>query len=196
VSALAVMPLPELGPLASLLDRAMCILDTLEGLAPVELGMRAELDEQLAHLVKGLEALLALPAPIEEADVDGLWRLLLHFESAGVIAAREVKEKQAMQRRAAGFLERIEGAVQASMIAHQQKKLTGINLGLSAVSLTLQPSNPSVVILDEALIPKEYLRHVEAYDEPDKVKIGAALKKGVEIAGADLSEGNVRLVRK
>jgi PAS domain-containing protein len=186
-------PLPKIGPLNSPLEEAWYVLDTLDGCPQEESGTRAELEERLRQLVLSVEALLRDPAlTMEERDVDGIWRLLLHYDSQTAIAAREIKERQAQQRRAASLLERIETAVQASMEANGQSKLEGA----STARLALQASPPSVVILDETLIPKEYKRHVPEQWEPDKNAIARALKAGVDVPGADLSEGNMRLVRK
>ena len=53
-----------------------------------------------------------------------------------------------------------------------------------------------MLILDEKQIPKEYKTcHPEEWT-PDKRKIGAALKKGIDVPGADLSEGNLFLARR
>lgn len=65
-------------------------------------------------------------------------------------------------------------------------------------TLSLRRSPASVVITDQALLPAEYLRTPEPpAPEPDKKKIGDALKANTSIPGAVLSNGGVSLtVRK
>ena len=63
-------------------------------------------------------------------------------------------------------------------------------------TLALQEAPATVLILDEKLIPREYKRHVPEEWQPDKKCIAKALKAGIDVPGADLSEGNLYLVRK
>lgn len=79
----------------------------------------------------------------------------------------------------------IRGAVFAAMDALGLKKLeapdftTGISAGTA-----------SVIITDEAALPNEFMR---VHREPNKTAIGAALKGGAEVPGAELSNGLPRL---
>lgn len=185
--------------LVKLLDDWGFIRDTLQSLGPNSQGERKDLEEALAKIVKGIEFLLKPagghePLKIDEADVAGLWDICLHFESQASIAKREATECTQRQKRAETMLERLESSIQASMELYQQKRLEGFTSTVPVLELATRPA--SVAILDEKLIPKEYLREIPSTTEPDKVAIKAVLKKGGKVAGCELSEGNLRLVRK
>ena len=71
--------------------------------------------------------------------------------------------------------------------------ITKINHPLFNITL----GKPSVVadVTDADLLPDEYVK-LETKITPDKVKIKKALKEGIEIEGAQLSEGKSRLLIK
>lgn len=53
-------------------------------------------------------------------------------------------------------------------------------------TVSLRQTPPKVIVTDEAILPEDYVR---VKREPDKVAIGAALKSGMEVAGATLGNG-------
>jgi hypothetical protein len=106
-------------------------------------------------------------------------------------AADEIKRLQSRKKCFEGRIARIEESVQRAMECGGVMKIDG-----QTTALALQAAPASVLILDESQIPQEFkTRHPEEWT-PDKRKIGAALKKGIDVPGADLSEGNLYLVRR
>jgi hypothetical protein len=59
-------------------------------------------------------------------------------------------------------------------------------------SITLSKPSKVVSITDESLLPDEYVS-VKTSVSPDKVKIAAAIKAGIEVEGAQLVDGTSRL---
>jgi hypothetical protein len=59
-------------------------------------------------------------------------------------------------------------------------------------SITLSKPSKVVSITDESLLPDEYVS-VKTSVSPDKVKIAAAIKAGIEVEGAQLIDGTSRL---
>src|SRR6266851_1153768 len=156
-----------------------CLLDSRDMIPEDEPGMCAEMDEHIDQLVKA-----------ELRKADGVCHLLSHFEAQADLAAAEIKRLQSRKKSFDCRVARLEASVQRAMELRGVLKIDG-----ETSTLALQAAPASVLILDEAQIPKDYkTRHPEEWT-PDKRKIAAALKKGLDVPGADLSEGNLFLVR-
>jgi len=157
-----------------------CLLDSRDMIPDDEPGMRAELDDQIYELVK-----------VELQKADGICQVLSHFEAQALLAAAEIKRLQSRKKSFESRAAMLEASAQRAMELRGVLKIDG-----ETSTLALQEAPASVLILDEVLIPKEYKTcHPEEWT-PDKRKIAAALKKGIDVPGADLSEGNLYLVRR
>jgi hypothetical protein len=142
-------------------------------------GLRGELEETIARLVAA-----------ELRKVDGISRMLAHFESQTCLAALEIKRLQGRKKSFEASTERLEHCVVLAMENVGKTKLEG-----ETSTLKLRANPPSVIILDETAIPEAYKTLVPATWAINKAPIAKALKGGLDVPGADLSEGNMRLVR-
>jgi hypothetical protein len=155
------------------------LLDTLEGLLPEEEETRVELEEAITRAVWA-----------EIQKVDGISHMLAHFESQAQLAAEESKRLQARRKAFERSGERLEGYVRRAMELAGVKKLEG-----QTTTLSLRVAPASVLITNFDAIPAEYkVIRTEIVINKDAVK--KALKGGSEVPGADLSKGNLYLVRR
>ncbi len=155
------------------------LLDTLEGLLPEEEDTRLELEEAITRAVW-----------TEIQKVDGISHMLAHFESQAQLAADESKRLQARRKYFERLGERLEGYVHRAMDLAGVKKLEG-----QTTTLSLRIAPASVLITNFDAIPAEYKEiRTEVVINKDAVK--KALKSGAEVPGADLSKGNLYLVRR
>ncbi len=155
------------------------LLDTLEGLLPEEEDTRLELEEAITRAIRA-----------EIQKVDGISRMLAHFESQAQLAAEESKRLQARRKAFERSGERLEGYVRRAMDLAGVKKLEG-----QTTTLSLRIAPASVLITNFDAIPAEYKEtRTEVVINKDAVK--KALKSGAEVPGADLSKGNLYLVRR
>jgi hypothetical protein len=155
------------------------LLDTLEGLLPEEQETRVELEEAITRAVR-----------FEIQKVDGISHMLAHFESQAQLAAEESKRLQARRKAFERSGERLEGYVRRAMDLAGVKKLEG-----QTTTLSLRVAPASVVITNFDAIPAEYKEiRTEVVVNKDAVK--KALKGSAEVPGADLSKGNLYLVRR
>jgi hypothetical protein len=127
------------------------------------------------------------------AKVDRVASVLAMFEhlaqAAGAEAKRLEKRAEYFSRQAA----RLTDYVLAVLEASQLKKLEG-----ETSTLARRLSPPAVLIDDENLIPREFMRHAPQPPPPpavpDKVRIAGALKAKRDVPGARLVQ-RARLVR-
>ena len=155
------------------------LLDTLEGLLPEEEQMRLELEEAITRAVRA-----------EIQKVDGISHMLAHFESQAQLAAAESKRLQVRKKAFERSRERLELYVRKAMELAGVKKLEGQT---TALSLRVAPA--SVLITDFDAVPAEYKEiRTEVVINKDAVK--KALRGGAKVPGADLSKGNLYLVRR
>lgn len=89
------------------------------------------------------------------------------------------KRKEKLEKDAAW----LEGYVEREMM---RTNLTEVKSSLFTLKLRLSP--PSVVVDDVSAIPTHYLRIVPATTAPDKTAIKEAIKEGIEVPGARLSQ--------
>jgi hypothetical protein len=126
----------------------------------------------------------------EVQKVDGISHMLAHFESQAQLAAEESKRLQARRKAFERSGERLEGYVRRAMELAGVKKLEG-----QTTTLSLRVAPASVLITNFDAIPAEYkVIRTEIVINKDAVK--KALRGGAEVPGADLSKGNLYLVRR
>lgn len=104
--------------------------------------------------------------------------------------SNEIKRLQDRKKTIVNNQERMKEYLRYNM---EQSGITKINHPLFNISI----GKPSVIVevTDSDLIPDEFVK-IETKITPDKVAIKKALKDGVEIEGAKLSEGKSRLLIK
>ena len=90
------------------------LLDTLEGLSEEETAISAELEEQIARLIAA-----------EITKVDGISRMLAHFENQAALAAQEIKRLQERKRAFERSYERLESCAKLAMEIAGKTKLQG-----------------------------------------------------------------------
>ena len=154
------------------------LMDTVEAMDAAD-PLRPELELQIAHAIE-----------LELRKVDGVCRVLAHFESQAALAAAEIKRLQMRKARFENAVERLENHVRMAMETAGKTKIEG-----ETATLHLQANPASVIILDAEAVPVAYKTLVPESWTVSKAAIAKALKAGIEVPGADLSEGNMRVVR-
>lgn len=155
------------------------LLDTLDGLQPDDIEARVELEEALTRAVRA-----------EIKKVDGISHMLAHFESQAQLAAAESKRLQLRKKAFERSGERLEIYVRNAMALAGVKKLEG-----ETTTLSLRNAPASVLITNFEAVPAEY-KEIRTEVVVDKDSVKKALKGGTKVPGAELSEGNVYLVRR
>ncbi len=174
---MSALPTVTTGPLAryGAARELIALVDTFQGLEAGD---------------PGRDAIKAQLMPVLLANVDAFWEALTEFESNGKIAKAE-KQAADLRRGACERIgEKVAAAIQAAMEILGADKVEG-----EASALKLQANPPSVIITDLEQIPAAYRTIVPETWTPNKSEIAKALKAGVVVPGADLSEGK-RLVWK
>jgi len=153
--------------------------DTLE-MVPADAPERAEVAARVSEYLSAAVA-----------KRDRFCEFLQHLESLEAQAKAEEERLAARRRKLAEMRESLEEYAVRAMEATGKTKLEG-----QLHTMKLRKLPPSVVILDEALIPDNLKRVPPApRPVPDKVAIQRALLAGREVPGADLRIGGVKLVR-
>lgn len=84
--------------------------------------------------------------------------------------------------------EALRGAAFAAMDALDMRRVE-----LPDLTVTIAKGLPQVIITDEATLPDAYTRIVPEQRAPDRTAIAAALKSGISVPGAELSNSLPRL---
>lgn len=154
--------------LYEIIDHLSALYDTLEGLeadAPERAGLEAE-------IVRFEEA--------EVRNVDNIAGYLAFCESQQEFAAAEIKRLQRRKATWEGREERLKTTVERVMKLANVKRLEG-NLS----TLRLQACPASVEVLDQSIVPQEYIR-VTVEESVDKDAAKKALRDGAAIDGLRL----------
>ncbi len=159
-------------------DRLAALIDSIECVPDDEPGLLAELEEDIARTLEQ-----------ELRKVDSVHHMLAHFESQAAFAAAEVKRLQLRKARFERAGERLAAYVGAAMELAGKTRIEG-----DTTTFKLAKNPPSVLILDEAAVPACYKTHVPESWTVRKADVARDLKKGIAVPGADLSEGNMRVV--
>lgn len=159
-------------------DDLLFVLDSLESLADEEQGMRLELEEQLARLVAA-----------EVSKVDGVARMLAHFEAQADMAAGEIKRLQLRKKGFEHSYERLENCARQAIEASGKQKLEG-----ETATLALQRNPPAVFVTSFDQVPDAY-KLVQVETSIDKAAIARDLKAGIDVPGAELRQ-SIRLARR
>lgn len=124
-----------------------------------------------------------------QTDVYDLVRRLIRFSlEAGALADAARDRADALAKRKARFERRAEaarGAAFGMLDALGETKLSDAEFTLS-----IGQGRPAVIVTDESLLPSEFVRITRA---PDKAAIAEALKSGVTVPGAEMTNGTPTL---
>ena len=165
--------------LYSLESDLLCALDTIEMVQDDEPALKAELEEQIARVVAA-----------EIVKVDGVSRMLAHFENQAALAAQEIKRLQDRKRAFERSYERLESCAKLAMEVARKTKLEG-----TTSTLALRKSPTSVFLRNFDQVPAEYFTvKIDRWVDKDKVK--RALKAGIEVPDAELVDDRFHLVRR
>ncbi|HVY94511.1 MAG TPA: siphovirus Gp157 family protein [Bryobacteraceae bacterium] len=165
--------------LAGHIDDVDAIADTIESLDAEDLddAAREELALQLAAAIYGTKA-----------KVDATCKVLAAYDADDAAMEAEKQRIIARQKRRARQKERLEGFVLQIMKEKDLPKLDGF-----ISTLTAKKNPPKLTILDQSLIPAEYLRTPPPPPPPaavpDNTLIKNALKANIAIPGCRLDQG-------
>jgi len=160
-------------------DDLLAALDTIEMVGNEGSALKVELEEHIARLIAS-----------EITKVDGVARMLVHFEEQAELAAKEIKRLQDRKRAFERSYERLESCAKSAMKVAGKTKLEG-----ATSTLTLRKSPTSVFVHNFDQLPAEYFT-VKIERWVDKEKVKRALKGGIEVPGAELVENRFHLVRR
>lgn len=122
---------------------------------------------------------------LNEAIDQAVWMLaadIAHIKGLNEYIDTFIKRKERLQQR----VENMRAALAVAMEQAGRKKIEH-----PAVTLSLRPTAPSVLVTDEALIPSKFWEPAEPYLV--KTRIRKAIKEGEQVPGATLSNGGVSL---
>ena len=126
---------------------------------------------------------------MEVKKVDKITSYFAHLESQQAMAATEIKRLQDRKRSAERVQERLEASVMRVMTLWGMPKMEG-----RTSTLQLRPCPASVEVINQALVPQEYIR-TTITESVDKTAAKAALRAG-EVPGLRLVSDKFTLVRK
>lgn len=164
--------------LYSIEDDLLFALGSIESVPDDEPGLRAELEEQIARLVAA-----------EISKVDGIARMLAHFEFQADLAASEIKRLQLRKKSFENSRERLESCARLALDLCGKTRLEG-----ETSTISLQKNPPAVFISDFAALPDEYI-HIEVSQTPDKDAIKRAIRSGSNVPGAELIQTERLVIR-
>lgn len=124
-----------------------------------------------------------------KSKIDQTNRVLDALDARTASLARQIAILQKRKKCACERIERIEAQALRELERIGRKKVEGFH-----GSLEMRPAPTSVKIVDESLIPDEYLK-IEEIRTPIKALIKAALERHLPVLGARLAQ-NTSLIRK
>ncbi|MER2153573.1 MAG: siphovirus Gp157 family protein [Solibacillus sp.] len=135
-----------------------------------------------------IEALNAIDGELAE-KLENYASVMKNIESD--IAGIKAEEGRLAERRKAmeNSIKRMKENMQLAMDASGEKKLKG-----EKFTFTVQKNPPSLKVLDDAVIPPQYIS-VEEVRNIDKKAILAELKNGAEISGVEIQQGESIRIR-
>lgn len=158
----------------------------------IEGELAAAIEQIELALEQGTEIPESVPAYVEaltlaaEQKRDALAWWLRQLEAHEAALEAEAVRIEATAKRAKAAGDRLRGYIAEVMMSHGFKSVSG-----ESSKFTLVQNPPSVEVY--ALVPSSYERVIPESREPDKKRIGEALKAGKEVPGARLKDGAWRL---
>jgi hypothetical protein len=163
------------------------ITDTLPALLD-SLDM-CESDEQRAECEAEIQRYFAaLPQ-----KVDGVARMIAHYEGQSASASAELKRLADRKRRFDARLDSLKAYVVRVLDALPEPRRGAKRLEGDTATLSLKRCPPSLRITDATKIPPEYMTIIPARSEVCNSAVKDALKAGTEVPGAELVTDKRRL---
>lgn len=135
-------------------------------------------DDEDADIELLQDTLEAIEEPIKD-KVENIGKLIRKFESESLAIESEIKRLQDRNSRSKRNAERLKEYVSENLQRASIDKVEG-----SLFTYSFRKST-SVNVIDESMIPKEYVNE-KVVSSVDKKAVGDALKKGVIVAGCEL----------
>lgn len=123
---------------------------------------------------------------IFELKAENVAAYILNVEAQESMLADHIKHLQAKQSSIKAKRDKLKQYLAGSMKASGVMKISATDGSFCASS---RKNPPKVEIYDEAQIPQEFMREIPARLEVDKTAIKDAIKSGIEVAGANLVQG-------
>lgn len=144
--------------------------------------LNAELENSFGEIPEDMEAQLAELWIKLPQKVDNCVRFLekLDIETEVFKSKADLFEKKAQTRK--NLKESISTYIKQQMIAHEIKELKGNNNVFK-----LQNGKASVEVSDQSKIPRTFIKQIVS-EQPDKIKLYEALKRGEIFEGASLKQ--------
>ena len=171
-----VVPIDVNRSLYEIVDHLESLFDTLDMIEDENLRRQAEQE-------------IDLYLQMEVKKVDRITSYLAHLESQQAMAAAEIKRLQERKRSAEKAQERLEASVMRVMTLWGMAKIEG-----RTSSLVLKTCPASVEVINQALVPAEFIR-TSVTESVDKTAAKAALKTQ-EIPGLRLVTDKQTVVSK
>lgn len=153
-------------------------LNTIDLVDQEDAELRAEIEQEIAQLVAA-----------EKSKVDGVCRMLAHFEAQAQFATDEAKRLTQRKRQFEIAGERLERCARIAMEIAGKQQLDG---NTSRLKLRLNP--PAVLITNAEAVPSAY-QIVKTDVSIDKGAIKRAIQSGLDVPGAELIQSD-RLERR
>lgn len=140
-------------------------------------------DMMMQEGIEGLEDTLEALDEAFKDKAEGCIKLAVSKQMEANAIKMEVERLQKRAKKLDADAEWLEKYVEREMM---RTELMEIKSGLFTLKLRMSP--PSVFVENEASLPPHFLRIVPATTAPDKVAIKEALKDGIEVPGARLTQ--------
>lgn len=142
-----------------------------------------QIDLMMQEGIEGLEDTLEALDEAFKDKAEGCIKLAVSKQMEANAIKMEVERLKKRADKLNKDAEWLEGYVEREMV---RTEMMEIKSGLFTLKLRMSP--PSVYVENESALPTHYLRIVPATTAPDKVAIKEALKDGVEVPGAYLTQ--------
>jgi len=152
-------------------------------------GSYAQIQQMIEEGADDLSGILETVEGAIEEKLEGYAMVIRNIESD--VEGLKGEEKRLGDRRKTmeNGIKRMKENMQFAMSSTGNQKVKG-----EKFTFTVQKNPPALKVLDESLIPKEYVT-VEEVRTVDKKGILAQLKSGVEISGVEISQGESLRIR-
>jgi hypothetical protein len=130
-------------------------------------------DDQIQALVTKLES----DGQSFDGSVERFAKWIKELELTAEVPKKEADRLLRRSRNYTELAERLRDALKTFMVASERFKVK-----TPLITVSVKPSRPAVISVDEAQLPPEYLKP-PAQPEVDKTKILEAYKNGVEVPG-------------
>ena len=151
-------------------------------------GAYAQVQQLIVEGAEGLEETLESIEGAIEDKLESYAMVIRNIESD--VEGLKAEEKRLADRRRVmeNGIKRMKGNMQDAMSSTGEKKIKG-----EKFTFTIQKNPPSLKVLDESIIPKEFF--VEVAPSLDKKAVMERLKANEEIPGAQISQGESLRIR-